>query len=185
MDIKITQQPAILGLNIKSPETSIQKKDAVAKHNPASSKVQIQRNKGTVKVNNDAARQGIGIYDSGPFMKRMADKGQQIAFEGIARRVSEGHQMSDIHKNGFILPKIMANAAWDGTKSVGIKLKPSADVQGQPGSTKIDFKIQPFKMDASSSEFKVDLNWGKVGKYLEQKNYIDIEWTGSLIDLVR
>ncbi len=185
MDIRITQQPAVLGSNIKSPEIQIQKKDAVVKQHPGSSELQIRQKQGSIKINNDAARQGIDIYDSGPFMKQMAQKGQQIAFEGIARRVSEGLQMSDIHKNGFILPKLMANAAWDGMKSVEVKLKPPADVQGQPGSLEVDFKRQPFSLDVSSSQFQLDLNWGKVERYLQQKDYIDIEWTGSLIDLVR
>lgn len=185
MDIRITQQPALLGLKTTYPTIELTIVPSVLRRHPGSSELNIQREESRLEIDTSPTRQALGYYSPEAFTRMIVEKGQSMALEGIGRRAEEGSEMVDVHKNGFVIPQIAERNAWEGPVQLEVGFKPRPQMRFTPGKLNIDVKVVKDRFEFTLPEFDLHLNWGRVEMYTRQQNYIDIEWTGNLLDLVR
>ncbi|AZR73900.1 hypothetical protein BBF96_11170 [Anoxybacter fermentans] len=185
MDIKIYQQPALIGLDIKQPAIKIKQIPSEIHRQSGKVKLDIKQEYGQVQVDGTRCREKIGFYDYDLFMKKIVREGYKTALEGIQRRVQEGFQMADVHENRGIVAKITAEKAWIKPGQIEVGFKPGPEITYRDGSLAFEPEIKPDKYDVSFYQVNVNLDWGKVNMYLRQKNYIDVKWTGNVLDFVR
>lgn len=101
MDIRITQQPALLGLRTTPPKIELETTPAVLQRHPGSSELKVDRKEPRLEIDSSPSREAMGYYSPEAFTRMVVEKGKQMALEGIGRRAAEGSEMVDVHKNGF------------------------------------------------------------------------------------
>lgn len=184
MDIRITQQPALLGLKTTHPTIELESTPAVLKRHPGSSQLNVERKEPRMEIDSSPSREALGYYGPEAFTRMIVEKGKQMVLDGIGRRAAEGSEMVDVHKNGFVIPDLAEREAWEGQVQLEIAYKPGPRISYTPGKVDVQVEVQQDKFEVIPPQFDLQLNWGHVDMYVRQQNYIDIEWTGSLIDLV-
>ncbi len=185
MSIRITNQPALIGLDITFPETTLeQRMPRMLMSQERQAKFELKVDVGQVVVDNKPALQSIGYYDPVILARRFSQRGLQEGLTGIKRRVQEGFEMSDIHQNGFVLGKIGRREAWERYLQVEVDCKKPAEVSYQPGYLEMDWTIRNNRYTTVLGEVESNFDWGKINLYLRQKDYIKIDWIGNRLDLV-
>lgn len=185
MELRIHQKPAILALEIKDPKTEIHHKPADFSLQTAAASFEMQRSSDKVNISYIPCEEAIGYYRYDAYGRKMAADGKAAVAVGIDRWVSEGNQMLDVHKNGFIIPDLAQRDSQSPMREISIGVKPGADVSYDPGKLKIDAKPNPVNYSMKTGELNVEATLGSVNAYLKQEPSFDIEFIGNIFDLYR
>lgn len=182
--IRISQRPAKIGLEIKPPRLEIKQSPAEMEIKQPAGRLEINSKNIEIKVDNYPARFDLGIKNSVDFSRDIADKGQQAVMEVIARYASEGDRLMKIENKANTIEDIASNDALNKNIEIGLKWKrgPRYEVK----SHQLEIKYQPQKPIIRFKANKPDLNfqWGDVKVRMEQYNDVKITVTGSLLDRI-
>lgn len=182
MELRINQRPAIIGINITNSEIQVQQKAAQFNLRADAPQIHLKNREGHFKIDYTDCNEAIGYYGPSSFSEKAASDGQIAVARGIDRIVSEGNAMEDVHKNGFIIPRLGAQDAWGGRGEVDVAFKPAPDVIFQPGELSARFQGENVKVSADSGSVTVQATPGLVQAYLKQAPEFDIEYVGNNID---
>ncbi|AGB42148.1 hypothetical protein Halha_2274 [Halobacteroides halobius DSM 5150] len=177
MRLKINQQFAKIGLQIKPPQIKVRQTPGKFKLQQIPGKLKINSKPTKVKVDMTQARADLNYKTQSAYSRQLAKQGQQAALKSIAEYAKEGDKLAAIEKGGKPLIQQAKKNSQNKKRKVGLRWKRGADVKVKVGKQEIEFKKQDFdgvQLNSQPSWPKVDLDWGKVKVYQQQKPKLEI-----------
>ncbi|GAB6138164.1 DUF6470 family protein [Halanaerobaculum tunisiense] len=177
MPLKINQQFAKLGLQIKDPQAKVNQKSGQFKLEQIPGKLKINSKPVQVEIDLSKARADLNYKDHKLYSKEIAQEGNRTALQGIARRAREGDQLAAIEKEGKPIVQQAKKSLQEKKQKIGLKWKRGAEVNVKSGNQNIKFKPQDsdgVKLESTPDQVKVDLDWGRVKAYQQQKPKLEI-----------
>lgn len=183
--LKITSTPALIGINTINAKVNISQPKADVSMHTDHAKVEIHSENPKVLIDQYQCFAEAGLKNFLDLTKESAQIGKQAVLQGIQRRVSEGNQMADIHKDYNPIAQIAdynAFELYNKEFNFGFipKSRPKIDVI--EGKVNIQAHEGKVSLDVKVNRPIVDYTRGKVEIYLRQKNSIDIQYIGSNMD---
>lgn len=184
MELRIDQQYARIGLNIQKPQLNLKTQQPQINMNSSRPEVKIESPKPQITIDQRDCFKSYFKMNINDLTAYFADKGYQDCIEGIQRRVNEGHELASIEKGGSIAG--IAVNKMDRTLEFAIKSLPE-------NPPRIEAVIQPVQIDFIPADINIQFQrgsvenrfqWGKVNVYLEQQNYIKINWIDNKVEKV-
>jgi len=181
--IQIQQQPALIGINIKQAEQSIEQPQATIDMRQIPAKLSIDQPAGILEINQDKAWDALGLANNLEISSRIYSQATEIALQGVARRMQEGNQLGDIaHVKSNPIPEMVKDWRDSG---------PLLPVVGMASIDNVDISYTPGKLDISVEQGGVDVHVtpnrpiheytpGKAEIYMQQ--YASVQITPPSID---
>ena len=97
--------------------------------------------------------------------------------DAIAKRVSDGHHLAAIH-TGSSIADLGVEAMQADQHVFEIRAIPQQPPKIEADVQPVYIEYEPARVNTSLKRGTVDhhFQWGKVETYLQQRNYIDIQW---------
>lgn len=185
MDLRITQKPAVIGLEIRDPQMSVHQKSAELQLENARPGIKIKYPTDRLEIDYTQCNESIGYYEASPFSRKAAEDGQNAALSGIAKIVEEGNMIEDIHTNGFVIPYLANRDAWVGRGEVGLGFKPAPFIQYETDELAVTPQNKDVQLSVNLGQVNVHAIPGDVSVYLQQNPEFDIEFIGNNLDTFR
>jgi hypothetical protein len=174
--IQIRQQYALIGIDTQPGRQQIQQPQATMEIRQTAAELEMSQPMGHFEINQDRARDALGIGNHLETMLKIYSKASDIALEGLARVVEEGNQLAAIHLRGNPIADNATN--WQRTF-------PDFDVRGPASIDNVDIQYIPGQLSIGVIPGGVDINVkvnppvisyepGKVNIYLRQKPNLQI-----------
>jgi len=184
MELRIDQQYAKIGLDIKKPRIDLNIDKPRIEINTSPSKLEIHNPAPVLHIDQSQCFADAGLRNNELFRQYRSQLALSDFASGLDRVVSEGHILAAFEKGGSI-----SQVSFD-------RCNPPPDnytiseIPKQPPRTWFDtypvsFRFTPAKVDLKLHWGKVDNNfdWGRVNVYLTQKNYLHINWVPGKLDI--
>lgn len=182
---QIDQRFGRIGLNIRNANYDLQSRPAQLNVRQEPAQINMEQPAAILEIDYTPVREVLGYRSIASQMRHFNQEAQATYYEGLRRRIKEGHQMGEIEK-GMTIGQIAAQATAPERKEIGIVYLPMAN---------IDIIRQPVEWQAQEEGVKTDFNRGSfdvkmkeykdISVYWEQKPYIDIDVTGWAVDIKR
>lgn len=177
--LRIDQQFARIGIETNNATVGIQQGPAQIEIQQPNANININTKPGKLTIDQSQAFADLGQYPIGEAIRREANEGLQKVQEGSRRRRRQGDMMMKIENGGDPLKLIAKQNAPRQVRPFNIGFIPSH------GSVKIDY--QPAEVEVNNQANKPIINTketpvsqsyrrGNVDVYLQQKNYIEINF---------
>ncbi|GEN57096.1 hypothetical protein GCM10012290_17400 [Halolactibacillus alkaliphilus] len=177
--LRINQQFARIGIESNDATVDIKQGPAEIEIQQPNANININTKPGKLTIDQSQAFADLGQYPIGEAIRREANEGLQKVQEGSRRRRRQGDMMMKIENGGDPLKLIAKQNAPRQVRSFNIGFIPSY------GSVKIDY--QPAEVEVNNQANKPIINTkqtpvsqsyqrGNVDVYLQQKNYIEIDF---------
>lgn len=183
--LKITTTPALIGINTTPAKIEIQQPKPEISMHTEHPRVEIKNELPKVIIDQYECFADAGLKNFLDLTKEAAQLGKQAALQGIERRVNQGNQMKDIHKDfNPIAQQADYNAfeLFNKQFTFGTVPKSRPKIELKEGKPHIEFREGRVDFDVKLSKPIVNYSRGSVEIYLRQKNSIDIEYVGNKID---
>ncbi len=186
MDLKITTQPALIGIKTTPARLSIQQRKADVEMNTEHPKVEIRTEPIRVQIDQYECFAEAGLKNLFDLTLENAGYSYRQAMAGIERIARQGNEMADIHLNtNPIADQAEENAYELYVHEVNFDMIPKS-------RPKIDFVggDLDIRVKEGGPNIKVQINKpiiryhpGKVEIYLRQKHSVHIEYVGKKLDV--
>ncbi len=183
MTLEINQQYAVIGLRIQEPQLNLHTEKPVLQISTSKASLEIKSRPPDLDIDQSVCYTSGLHMDIDEFARYFARKGQQACLEGTARRAQEGRRMAEIHNPGA-LKQIVASRQRAQDDYPYLEMKPAPPPE-------IEFEIYPLQMRYTPGEVRIESTSGYVENnfqrgyvevYLDQKNMIDINYTGTNVN---
>lgn len=185
MALRIHQQFGQIGLNIKKPFLNLEIRPQRFEVKTSLPKVSIHHELAPLKIDQQEFFATLGYRNLRQIAQHFLSIAKSAVLEGIGRRAAEGDMLGAIEKNISVADIARMNADRYVESNLvfpGPAPAPEVDVPRVP--VKVD--VEPGRLDVNNvkGNVKVKLDWGQVNVYLKQKPYLQLEYTGKMIDAV-
>ncbi|SKC55899.1 DUF6470 family protein [Maledivibacter halophilus] len=183
--LKITTTPALIGINTINAKLDISQPKADLNMHTEHAKVEINSENPKVIIDQYQCFAEAGLKNILDLTRETAQISKQAALKGIERRVSQGNQMADIHKDYNPIAEMADYNAFElFNREFNFGLIPKSRPKIDIIEGNVDIKVHEGKanMDVKINRPQVDYTRGKVEIYLRQKNSIDIQYIGENVD---
>lgn len=177
--IRIESTFARIGMQTEKPVQTIQQRKAVQRIEQPSAIVEIHTVPSELIIDQTEARAQEGFKSTPRLVQEYAETSQQIALEGVSRRVREGDELMEIEKGGNPIREHAINNAYLPQKQLSIGWIPShgsVKIQYKPAEVQINVTPQKPKIETDIQKPIHEYTPGKVKIYLEQKNSLKIDF---------
>jgi len=186
MDIRITTQPALIGIKTTPAKLFIQQRKADVQMHTELPKVEIRKEPIRIQIDQYACFAEAGLKNVFDLTGENAEYSYRQAMAGIERIVRQGNDLADIHLNtNPIADQAEENAyelyVHEGNFDIIPKSRPKIDFVG--GDLDIRLKEGGTDMKVRVNKPIIQYQPGKVEIYLRQKNSIHIEYVGKRLDI--
>lgn len=177
MQLRITSQMARVGLDISKPTLNLQstKPQVDLAITPARLDITIPKPKVIIDQSQCFADAGKrGLLD---FALYCTEYSRSEFSDALAKRVSDGNHLAAIH-TGSSIADLGVEAMQDRQHVFEIRAIPQQPPMIEADVQPVSIDYEPARVDTSLNKGTVDhqFQWGKVETYLQQRNYIDIQW---------
>lgn len=179
--LQIHTTDAKIDLDIHKPQQYIKQPNATQTIEQPAAILEIRTTRGVLKIDSSQARRDLGLIGPLESVGNFAQKGKQIALEGIARRAREGWQMMESSGKGQgrdIIPNIAKQNHGPHPVRFNIKFVPSigsVNIDYTPGTTDVNITKQAPKIDAQVNKPIHEYTPGKVTGTMIQRPNVDID----------
>lgn len=106
--LRISSTPALIGVHHQWASLRVEQAPADMHVEATSPSIDIQPGQTYIDVDNRPPHDDIGLKRSDTLRRFLGDKGRHQAHQGVARIVSEGHRLADIHLGGNAIAQVAA-----------------------------------------------------------------------------
>jgi len=163
------------------PQQSIEQPRATQSIEQPAAILEIHTNRGVLQIDSSQARRDLGLIGPLESSANYAEKGRQVALEGMARRASEGRQMMENAGKGqgrATFQNIAKQNQRPQHVPFNIKFVPSVGsvkIDYTPGTTDINIERREPIIDAKVNKPIHEYTPGKVTGTMVQRPDVDID----------
>lgn len=176
--IQIRTTKAQLGLRISKPVQKIQQPRADLQISQPNAIVSMHTTHSSLKIDSSQARRDLGLVGPLESGRMNAEKGNQSALAGIARKAREGGQLMRIENKGQPIQSIASANSTRPMKPLGIKFIPSVDsvkIAYTPSKVDINVETRSPQINATVNKPINEYTPGNVSGYMMQYPSIEID----------
>ncbi|WP_163578995.1 DUF6470 family protein [Gracilibacillus saliphilus] len=177
--IRIQSQNALLGLQTKDAQLTIESGPAKQTIQQPQADIQIKTTPGKLTIDQSKALADVGIIPTEQSVKQHVNEAMQTAVEGSKKRRRQGDMLMKIENGGEPLAEIAKQNGHKPIKDFNIGWIPSGDgvkIDYEPAKVEINNKANRPIINVEPTENQFYYQPGDVETYLEQKNWIDIDF---------
>lgn len=186
MDLRISTQPALIGLNIEKPAIKLEIQDAEIDLQTSCAQVQLEIPKPKVNIDMTQCHQDAGYFKPEAWMREMSQQSFADGMEGIARIARRGDALADISSGANIASVVRSEAAARNSVDFNITAVPKQppEITAETYPVQIDVKEGEYNLNVNPGNFTNQTQWANVKMYLLQEPSIKIECVGNSFDTV-
>ncbi len=177
--IRIQQQHAMIGMQSRDAQLSIDSAPAKLEISQPEADLQITTKQGNLTIDQSKALADVGIFSTEESVKKMANEAMQKAVEGSKKRRRQGDMLMKIENGGNPLAQVAKENSQRPEKQFNIGWIPSGDAvkfDYQPAEVNIEAHANKPIINVEQSRNQFHYQHGDVDVYLEQENWIDIDF---------
>lgn len=184
MDLRISQQAGLIGLNIDKPGVRLSISPPRLRVNAQVSEINIHSPRAELEIDQSQCWTDLGARKPVEYGKECASQAYQQGLEGIARRVAEGESQAAIEKGGSVVNLIASRFKAEAECPYTIAFIPEHPPQVTVKAGEMEAEASEGGISTSMQPGRVENHtpWAKVGVYLQQKPAIEVKWVGSYFD---
>ncbi|HZK84532.1 MAG TPA: DUF6470 family protein [Desulfosporosinus sp.] len=164
LQINISTQPIRLDYNVQNAKLNLQSTPAKLQVETMAATLEIHQPRGELTIDSTPSRYSIGLKNNADFARDNAALGRQSAMNAIARIAQEGTQYARIESNSNAFADIAANSCISEAPGLTVahieapNIRYEANpVQFNPTAGKVNFTVQPGKIEGDFQSGKVDI----------------------------
>lgn len=174
--IQIRQQPARLGIQADLGQYSIRQPRASMEMETSRPQLVMESARGELIIDQSKVWASLGKDPILNLNQRIYSQCQDIALQGIARRVEDGNRMAAIHLGENVFAELGREQAF---QEVGIETRapvtyPLVDMEYRTHKTDIQVRDGSYKLHVQPHRPQVDYERGKLDVYMLQYQFIEI-----------
>ncbi|AJK89328.1 MULTISPECIES: DUF6470 family protein [Lysinibacillus] len=179
--IQIRTTDTIIDLNIAKPQQYIEQPKATQHIEQPAAILDINTTRSILKIDSSQARRDIGMIGPLESSANYAEKGKQVALEGMARRAREGRQMMDSagkDQGRTTIQNIAKQNHGSHRAQFNIKFVPSigsVKIDYTPGKTDVNIQRKEPIIDTKVNKPIHEYTPGKVTGTMIQRPDVDID----------
>ncbi|KAB8139480.1 hypothetical protein F9U64_00155 [Gracilibacillus oryzae] len=177
--IRIQSQNAMIGLRTNNAQLTIDAAPAKQTIKQPQADLKISTKPGKLTIDQSKALADVGIISTEQSVSKMANEAMQTAVEGSKKKRRQGDMLMKIENGGNPLSQVAKQNGERPMKQFNIGWIPSGDaVKFHYEQAEVDIEARANKpqIDVQPTENKFDYQRGGVDVYLEQKNWIEINF---------
>ena len=186
MDLRITQQPALVGLDIHKPaiklDTTLPYLDI--KTTPVS--LQVDNPPPKMEIDWRQCRADMGSQVPIDFCNTYAHLGISQGLEAISNIAAEGDNLGRIEAPTTMGQLVASRLQAESEVDYNVALIPEHPPEVNIETNKVEVTLEPREINCNLQRGILENNteWAKVDMYLLQKPSINVEWIGSYYDAI-
>lgn len=182
--LRINKTDALIGINTTPAKISMQQPKADFEMTIEEPKLDIHTEHVQVQIDQQQCFNESGLKDFATLTRDNAMEASQAAFQGIARRVSEGNMLADVKNGGNVIAEIAFNNSFTNhVFDIGTmpRSRPKIDFVGGT----VDIRVVEGSVDIEARAYKpvIDVQVGDVEIYMRQNPEIEFEYVGKELDV--
>ena len=177
--LRIDQQFARIGIETNDATVDIQQGPAQLEIQQPSADINIKTKPAKLTIDQSKAFADLGQFPVGESIRRSAAEGLSEAQSGSRRRRRQGDMMMKIENGGDPLKAIAKQNAPRKMKPFNIGFIPSygsVKIDYQPAEVEVNNQANKPIINSKPTPVKQSYQRGNVDVYLEQQNYLDIQF---------
>ncbi|MFC4403531.1 DUF6470 family protein [Gracilibacillus xinjiangensis] len=177
--VRIQSQNAMLGLQINNAQLQIESEPAKQTISQPNASINITTKQGKLTIDQSKALADVGIISVEESVRKYAKEGMQTAIEGSRKRRRQGDLMMKIENGGNPLVQVSKQNGERPIKSFNIGWIPSGDgvkFHYEPAEVSVNNKANKPIIEVKPTENQFYYQRGNVEIYLEQKNWLEIDF---------
>lgn len=184
MDLRISQQAGLIGLNIEKPGVRLSITAPRLNVSAQVSEMRINSPQAEMEIDMSQSWADLGARKPDDYARDFTSQAQQKGMEGIARRAAEGNSQAAIEKGGNVIDLIRSRfkAAAECPYTIAYIPEHPPVITISPGEMQLETSAGGVSCSPQLGRVENNAIWAKVDVYLQQKPTIEIEWLGSYFD---
>ncbi|SEO59180.1 hypothetical protein SAMN04488134_10990 [Amphibacillus marinus] len=177
--IRINSQNARIGLDIQNAQLRLESQEADVQIQQPKADINIRTRPGRLTIDQSQAFADLGQFPVAESMRRSAAEGMQKAAQGSQRRRRQGDQLMKIEQGGDQIASIAKQNAPRQVRPFNIGFIPShfsVKIDYEPAEVEINNVVNKPIIEARPNPVIHDYQAGAVDVYLEQKNWLDVDF---------
>ncbi|MGI6488882.1 MAG: hypothetical protein GX964_02770 [Syntrophomonadaceae bacterium] len=183
MYLRITSQPALLGLDIKKPFLRMETSPPRVELDITRARVEMHSSRPRIHIDQSECFADMERRTPLEFSWYWSGLAREAALNGIGEIAEEGDQLAAIEGGPTIADIALANTDDYVEWNIDFipKHRPRIEFELQP----VEFNPVPGRVDLHLNRGRVytELDWGRVDVYLRQQPYLKIEYLGQNYDI--
>jgi len=186
MDLRITQQPALVGLSIHKPaiklNTTLPYLDI--KTTPVS--LQIDNPAAKLEIDWTQCRADMGLKTPPAVCRDNAQLSLSQGLEAIGTIAAEGDTLGNIEAPTNVGQLVASRLQAESEVDYNVALMPEHPPEVNVETREVEVTLEPREINCNLQRGILENNteWAKVDMYLQQKPSINVEWIGSYYDAI-
>lgn len=180
--LKIEQQFARIGLEIKQPGLKVEQGKAHLQIKQKMGKLNIRADNVEISAENYSACYDLGYKKPVDVSRDIAQKGREVYIEYVKRTSNNGDRLMRIEEN-TTFSDIAVEETFSGEKELSLKWKRGPEIDVKKANLEIDYKPGKSFFSSKLAQTKVALDWGKINIYLRKYPNIDIQVVGGELNI--
>ncbi|RCW74726.1 DUF6470 family protein [Saliterribacillus persicus] len=175
--ISIQSQNALIGINKKNAELTVDSGPAVQTINHTPVDLQINTRPGKLTIDQSKALADVGIIPTEQSIKKNAQESMQTAMAGSRKRRHQGDELMKIENGGEPIARQAKINGERQEKRFNIGWIPSLDavkINYQPAEVDINATANKPVIQVQQTKNQFQYQAGSVETYLKQKNWIEV-----------
>ncbi|NLM96926.1 MAG: hypothetical protein GX175_04840 [Halanaerobiaceae bacterium] len=180
--IRIEQQHALIGLDIKKPDLKTIQGKPLLQIKREMGKLDIETDHVEINVDNYPSYYDLGYRKPADISKDIAGKGREVYLEYVKRTSINGDRLMRIEENTTI-SDIAVDETFSGEKEVNLAWIRGPEIDVIKAELSMEYTPGRIIFYSQLAQTRVDLDWGKVNVYLKQYPHIDIQVIGGELNI--
>ncbi len=186
MELRISSQPALIGLNIQKPKIELDIQEAEIELHTSYAQVNIESPKAKLNIDMTQCHQDAGYFKPEAWVMEMSQQSFSDGMEGIAQIASRGDTLADISSGANIASLVTSEAAARNRLDFNVTAVPKQppEITAETFPVQIDVKDGEYNLNVNPGTITNQTQWAKVEVYLQQEPSITIECVGQNLNTV-
>ncbi|MGE5543436.1 MAG: DUF6470 family protein [Bacillota bacterium] len=183
MDLRINQQFARIGLDIKHPAFDMEIHGTQTQLKITPPQIEIDQEMPRVEIDQTQCFADMGRRTPMELSRQMAEMSRMAGLEGIAQIAREGDLLAAIEKGVDIADVALMNSQDQDEFDVAAVPEHRPLIAVIRGNLHIDLQRGNVEVSSVNGWVKGYLDWGEVNVFWQQRPAIDIEYVGRRVDV--
>lgn len=184
MELRIDQQWARLGLDIKKPQIKLETSAPAVQIQTSRRELEIEAPMPVLHIDQSQCFADAGLRNNEYFKEYCSQLSYSDYAQGLDRVVSEGHALANI-ENGVTIAQVAFNRCNPSPDPFTVTAIPKQPPRTWFDTFPVSYRFTPSKVDVNLRRGQVENHFerGSVNVYLAQKNYLEINWIQGKYDI--
>ena len=186
MDLLITQQPALVGLDIHKPAIKLNTTQPYLDIKTTPVSLQVDNPPPKMEIDWRQCRADMGSQVPVDFCNTYAHLALSQGLEAIGNIAAEGDILGQIENAGSLEDVIVSRMESESQVDYNVACVPEHPPEVQIDTENVAVELKPREINCNLQRGILENNteWAKVDMYLLQKPSINVEWIGSYYDAI-